>query len=201
MRVALVLNPAARSGRTGALAEAVLAAAQSAGLDATLYPTARPRDAVRIAHLLATSGDVDAVVAVGGDGTVHEVAEGLLDAVADGAPPVPFGVVPLGTGNDYVKILRAPRRWQEAIAALATATPRPLDAIALRWRTEAGGPWHTASCANTLGVGLDARVAAEAPRFKRLGGVVGYLVAVWAALRGWQSPHARVALSDDVEGG
>lgn len=195
MRIALVLNPAARSGRTGREAEAVAADARAAGLDATLYRTARPGDGADLARAIATSGTVDAVVAVGGDGTVHEVVEGLLAAGA----PVPFGVVPLGTGNDFVKLLRTPRDRQGALAALAGASVRRFDAVRLRWRGGPDAAWEAGTCANTLGVGLDARVAVEAVRFKRFGSLAGYLLGVVAALRGWRSPVARVWLDDATE--
>lgn len=195
MRIALVLNPAARSGRTGREADAVAADARAAGLDATLYRTAAPGDGARLARSIAASGTVDAVVAVGGDGTVHEVVDGLLAAGA----PVPFGVVPLGTGNDFVKLLRTPRDRRGALASLADASVRHLDAIRLRWRAGPGAAWEDGTCANTLGVGLDARVAVEAVRFKRYGSLAGYLLAVAAALRGWRSPVARVWLDDAAE--
>ena len=197
MRIALVLNPAARSGRTAREADAVLAEAVAAGLDATLFRTAGPGDGAPLARALAGSGRVDAVVAVGGDGTVHEVADGLLAADAGGATGagVAFGVVPLGTGNDFVKMLRVPPTWRGAVWALKGASVRRFDAIALGWRSDRGA-WTTGTCVNTLGVGLDARVAAEAVRFKRYGSILGYLMAVGAALRGWRSPRARVWLDD-----
>lgn len=200
MRIAFVLNPAARGGRTAREADAVLADARAAGLDATLHVTAGPRDAARIARTAATSGTADAVVAVGGDGTVHEVADGLLTAGTD----VPFGLVPLGTGNDYAKLLAIPRDRHEALRALATTPVRRFDAIRVRWRSDGRDDidpeaWTKGTCVNTLGVGLDARVAAEAVRFKRYGNLAAYLLAVVAALRGWRSPHARIWLDETPE--
>ncbi len=88
------------------------------------------------------------VIAVGGDGTVHEVANGLLTR---GGPAIPaLGVVPAGTGNDFAKMTYTARVAPgAAIASLAAGTTR---------RFEVGLAWGE-YLVNSLGVGLDAVVA------------------------------------------
>lgn len=156
-----------------------------AGFEATIHPTEGPRHAVALAHEQADLADV--VVAVGGDGTVHEVAEGL---VLHGGT-VPMGVVPLGTGNDFAKMLGVPVGLA-AVSALAQTSVAHADYGRVVWTggEEAGSGY----CFNGLGIGFDARVARAAARYKHLPGVAGYIAAVLETLVGWKAPHASIWL-------
>ena len=207
MRYAFVLNPAARGGRARHAAGRLADLLRTHALDATLDVTAAPGDARRLA---AERGrHADAVVAVGGDGTVHEVASGLVGSGSAAA----LGLLPLGTGNDFAKMVRMPRGLDAAFAALLAARVAPADYGTVRWREAgrgaAGGhaapgargdgagedaAEHEAPFFNAVGIGFDARVAAEAPRFKRVGGTAAYLAAALSVLRAWRAPHARVVL-------
>jgi YegS/Rv2252/BmrU family lipid kinase len=133
---------------------------------------------------------------VGGDGTVHEVARGLI---AQGGT-VPMGVIPMGTGNDFVKTIGMPGSPAAAVAALRQAQPQAVDHGWVRW--EDRGVSYEQAFVNAVGIGFDARVAHEAQAFKRLPGVTAYLAAVFRTLRHWTSPPARVtvetAADDDV---
>ncbi len=187
LRYAFIVNPAARMGRAGRRVEALQAAIGAAGLDATLHQTERPRHAVALARQLAAEADV--VVAVGGDGTVHEVAEGLVAA----GGTTPLGVVPVGTGNDFVKMLSLPRGLA-AVAGIAHARVVHADYGVVRWHE--GGAGREGFFCNGLGVGFDAQVAAAAPRYKALPGVAGYLLAVLETLGRWQGPVAQIRVDD-----
>ena len=86
--------------------------------------TERPGHAVALAAQAAQAG-ARCIVAVGGDGTVHEVANGLLSVGSDAA----LGVVPIGSGNDFAKLVGVYRHDPaRAIARLVTATPTRFDA-------------------------------------------------------------------------
>ena len=184
MRVAFLLNPTARSGRAARLVPALQAAIRRTGLDGAVHLTERPRHAEALARALAA--DARAVVAVGGDGTVSEVAAGL----AGGATPL--GIVPFGTGNDLAATLGVPRRTEAAVDALARALrrrtpPRAIDVLRVRWTDGDGAPGERV-VANAVGVGFDAAAAAGAPRYKRLGGRTAYLASVAATLGDWARP-------------
>jgi diacylglycerol kinase (ATP) len=73
-----------------------------------------PRHGDALAEAAARDG-YDAVVAAGGDGTINEVINGLLRAAGDG-PTVPFGIVPLGTANDFNLMAGLPPTIAEAVA-------------------------------------------------------------------------------------
>lgn len=110
----LIANPSAGRGRNAVLPQ-VVEALNERGLDNAVAVTKGPGDATRIAREAVTARGIRFVVAVGGDGTVNEVVNGLVDAEsgephADG---VVFGAVAGGTGCDFIKTFgldRAPRR-------------------------------------------------------------------------------------------
>ena len=95
-RVACILNPNARDGLSVKQWDQFEPALRLAGFEVELHNTQYPGHATEIAHSLS-SGDHEIVVAVGGDGTVHEVASGLR-----GSSKV-LGILPIGSGNDYAR--------------------------------------------------------------------------------------------------
>ncbi len=117
------------------------------------------------------AGRCTRVIAVGGDGTVHEVANGLLTS---GAPTLPaLGVVPVGTGNDFAKMTYTARLAPaKAVAALAAGSTRRFD-VGQAW-----GEYFI----NSLGIGLDADVARRVNQYKHWPGALGYVVAALSAV-------------------
>ncbi|MFN3596301.1 MAG: diacylglycerol/lipid kinase family protein [Rubricoccaceae bacterium] len=205
MRYAFILNPAARSGRAARLRGALAEGCRAHGLDARFAETRAPGDARALAHVLAR--DADVVVAVGGDGTVGEVVEGLLAPGARGtargtARRAALGVVPAGTGNDFAAHFGFPQRLAGALDVLRAAQRRPLDVLRLRGTSggAGGGQAWERVVVNGLGLGFDAAAAAGAGRFKRLGGHLAYLASVLSLLRTWAPPPLRVALTAEPGG-
>ena len=121
------------------------------------------------------------MLAVGGDGTVNEVANGLLRA-ADGSPTLPMGIISAGTGNDFVKMVGIPQNAAGAARAALQAKPRQVDA----------GLVNDRFFTNGVGVGFDARVAGRAREIRRLRGLAVYAVAVAQAIREHRNPPVRV---------
>lgn len=92
MRALIVVNPAARGGANAAVGDAVLRRLTDAGWTAALRVPQSPEET---RALLSAARDVDAVIVAGGDGTVGIA----LQQLAGG--PVPLGIIPTGTGNDF----------------------------------------------------------------------------------------------------
>lgn len=184
MRTIAILNPAADHGRLGKKRPAVEAALRQAGLAGEVWLTRGPHHAVELAQRAAAEADV--VVAVGGDGTVHEVCRGLLAS----RQQAHLGVLPLGTGNDFAWALGMDRRLEVAARQLGTATPTAIDYGVVRWQedeTHGEQPF-----VNTLGIGLDARVSIEVDALKFLPGPSGYMVAVLRSLLQRKETQARI---------
>ena len=189
MSALVVLNPAARGGRARRARPALDAALARSGIEATVVETAGPGDAERIAR----DADAALVVAAGGDGTVHEVVNGLADH-GPGGPAL--GVIPLGTGNDFARALGVPMRLADAALALTASAPVAIDLGEVEWEDDEGT--HVRRFANAVGAGFDAEAAALAGETKWAGGRRAYLAAVLRTLWGRRDMAARVAADGAV---
>ncbi|MGD9952048.1 MAG: diacylglycerol kinase family protein [Burkholderiales bacterium] len=149
-RTLVVLNPVAGRGRVRREWPRMAARLREAGVEFEMTETSAPGEAERIA---AGADNYEVVVAAGGDGTVHEVANGLLRAGAG----VALGVLPLGSGDDFAKMLPP----GEAVARIARGTARPMDAG--RIRSESGERYF----ANGMDIGFGAHAARNVRRVPR----------------------------------
>lgn len=183
----VILNPAGNRGRCARLREPLEKAL--AGGRGELMLTNAPGVAQRIAADAASKGR--SIIAVGGDGTLSEIANGILTS----GRRVPLGVVPAGSGNDYVcETLKLPRDPLKALEIALHATPTPMDAGAVNGRF----------FINSLGVGLDANVAARAERLKRVpflrGGALYQVASVYEVLFQYNHcPQLRVMLDGTAQ--
>jgi diacylglycerol kinase (ATP) len=189
----VILNPAADRGRAKHHAPILERAFRRAGVEAKVRLTRGHGHAVELAEQAAHDG-WPAVVAVGGDGIVHEVANGLMRAAGE-QPTIPLGVIPAGSGNDFAKMIGAyGTRPTEAAERLCSAVPRRVDiGRVTRWSAETAYPavWHFT---NGIGLGFDAQVGVRASRIKHLHGMMIYAVALLQVLRQLRTPSMRVVL-------
>ena len=122
MRVRIIANPVSGMGRAARLLPQLVEALRAGGAETSVDVTARAGDAREAAK---GAGAADAVVAVGGDGTVNEVLNGLpLEA---GARAPALGVLPTGTANVLAKELRLTRRPEEVARAVLAGRTLPWD--------------------------------------------------------------------------
>jgi YegS/Rv2252/BmrU family lipid kinase len=126
--------------------------------DYVVYMTREPGHATELAREAVDAG-ADLVIAVGGDGTVNEVARGMLGSEAA------LGIVPVGSGNGLARALRLPLRPGRALAALETGVRRRIDVGRLN-----GGLFL-----NVAGTGFDAAVGAAFQLAGRHGDRRGFL--------------------------
>ncbi|SBW12453.1 conserved hypothetical protein [uncultured Alphaproteobacteria bacterium] len=168
----VIFNPTA-GPRRGALLGRVLARLHALGAAVDLRPTACAGDAVRIAAALDPPAD-GLVVAAGGDGTLAEVAEGVLRNPA--AARLRLGVIPLGTANVLAHEIGLPRRPATIVRTLLAGRAQPLHAGRIRAADGAERAFLMMA-----GAGFDAAVvAAVTPGLKRRCGKGAYL---WHTLR------------------
>jgi diacylglycerol kinase (ATP) len=181
-RFYVILNPAAGRGAAARVRGVVEREMARAGASVTLVETTRRGHAAQLAEAAAREG-WPAVVAVGGDGTVHEVVNGLMRA-AEGGASVPLGIVGVGSGNDFAKLAGVPHDAAVAVRGMTSAEPRAVDV------GRVGAEWFT----NGVGIGLDAQVAIQVDRRRRFRGLAMYLNALAGVLRTFRPPHMTVEL-------
>jgi diacylglycerol kinase (ATP) len=137
VRIAVVVNPSAGGGRMARQWPSFAAALRSRFADVAVHQTSGPGEAIAIARRLAEAGH-DLVVAAGGDGTVGEVANGLLGFAEDGRVPPALSVLPAGTGNDFARCFGVPRQPGPWATAIAESGPRSIDAGRVSYADDAG---------------------------------------------------------------
>ncbi len=203
-RALVIVNP--RSG--GGLSESRWARVRGAlgeglGEIDSVFTTA-PRDAAAIAAREAAAGR-RLIVALGGDGTIHEVADGVLAAGAGAATEI--ALVPRGTGGDFRRTLELPEEIAAAARHIRDAKARPIDAGRVRFRTPEGGE-GVRHFINVASFGFSSAVASRAnSASKRLGGRLAFLgatlrelmiyenVDVWLSIDGAPRVRRRVRLA------
>jgi diacylglycerol kinase (ATP) len=178
-RPLVIVNP--RSGR--GLTEsrwARLRGALTEGLGEldSAFTSAR-RDATAIARREAEAGR-RLVIAMGGDGTISEVADGILAAGAGSRTEL--GVIPRGTGGDFRRTLELPDDVAEAGRRIRDGAPRPIDAGRVTFRGH-DGQTETRFFVNVASFGFSSSVARRANQSsKRFGGRIAFLGATVGAL-------------------
>lgn len=185
MPAVFIVNPFAGGG--GGRRFADLLAAELAPLERELGPiellrTEGPRHAEELARRAVAFG-ASLIVAVGGDGTVHEVVNGMAGSQAS------LGLIPFGTGNDFAKALGIPRSFRKALEVLAKGWTRPIDLGRVNDRYFAG----------VASAGFDAEVAAlakEGPRF--LKAYSAYALAAWKAWKRFRPKWFHVEAEDQT---
>jgi diacylglycerol kinase (ATP) len=183
----VILNPAADRGVARRAKDPVTRAFRHEGWSIELVETREPGDATRLAAEAARTG-VRRVVVVGGDGTVHEVANGLLQVRSTTC----LGVVPVGSGNDFAKLLGVyGHNVARAVARLATAVERRFDA------GRAGNEYFV----NTMGTGFGAAVVRMRNAMPGLRGFLSYLVPIFRTFAQFEPPEFTVQADGFVERG
>jgi YegS/Rv2252/BmrU family lipid kinase len=171
----VILNPIAGRGAGARLEPQIARWLRQRGLDFDLVTTTAPGHAVTLAHDAAARG-CRSVVAAGGDGTANEVLNGLMQGGSGPDGPA-FGVLPLGTGNDFAFSAGLTLDLFEACQAVARGETRILDV----GRMHADNEEPRFFC-NGVGMGFDAIANIESRKVKRLKGDLVYLVAVFRTL-------------------
>jgi diacylglycerol kinase (ATP) len=134
MRVLLVFNPAACNGRAARMLPAVVQAFAARGVVAETFLTRHAGHAME--HLASCPLDgFNGLVAVGGDGTLFEVVNGLYRR--EHPERIALGVIPLGTGNAFARDLGLqPGDWQSGVNIIAAARTRTVDVGRVATATE-----------------------------------------------------------------
>ncbi len=165
-----IVNPAAGGGRTAKLAGAQLARLRKSGLRVDVIASTGPGHAVQLAHEAYEQG-YRRFLAVGGDGTAHEILNGVFGRETP-TERIELGFLPLGTGNSFLRDFTK-NGAENSIEALLAGRKRRVDLLRLRHAT------GTIYSFNLLSVGFTADVGAITNRIFKPFGHLGYLLGVF----------------------
>jgi diacylglycerol kinase (ATP) len=186
-RAFIVVNPEAGRGRGRHLARPIAEAFHARGWEFEARETTVAGEERDLATAAARAG-WPVVVAAGGDGTVHGVANGLLRAER---PATALGVLGIGTGNDFARLVGASGKIAESVAALEHGEERLFDV------GEVAGECFT----NGFGVGFDTAVLQQMQRMPALRGSALYAAAVYRAFLRFRAPTIDVHANGRRESG
>jgi diacylglycerol kinase (ATP) len=168
-----IVNPAAGGGKSAKLAGPALARLRAKGLHIDVIASTGPGHAVQLAREAYSQG-YRRFLAVGGDGTAHEILNGVF-ARNPAAERIALGFLPLGTGNSFLRDFTK-HGAEASLDALFANRTRPVDLVRL---THASGEIYSF---NILSVGFTADVGALSNRVFKPLGHLGYLFGVFVGL-------------------
>jgi diacylglycerol kinase (ATP) len=192
-----VVNPASGNGATGRAWPGIAERADAYGLAGDVLFTAGPGDAVALAEQAAGDG-ARLVIAVGGDGTVNEIVNGLLRGGGNGPE---LAVLPQGTGDDFARTFRIPSKVEAALEVAAGSSIRTIDLGRARF-LGADGRETERYFANFAGAGISGAIARRgAATSRRLGAKAAYVWATVTVFARWTSVPMRIGLDEEIREG
>jgi diacylglycerol kinase (ATP) len=190
-RTAFLVNPAAEGGSVGRRWPELARRAANLGLTGDALLSERPGQLGELAARAVDEG-ASLVVAVGGDGTVNEVAQSLA-----GRERVDLAVIPRGTGGDFVRTYGIPRRLEDAVAVARDGQARAIDLGRASYRAWAGGE-EQSYFANIASAGMSGAIAKRTNETsKALGGKVSYLWATFTVFARWRNDDVLVTVDGE----
>ena len=196
MKHIFIINPASGSvSRRDRLVESIDTAVKEVGADHEIYFTKHQGDCRRYVGEICSKYEAESrpvrIYGCGGDGTVNEVVNG-----AYGYENVELGIIPMGTGNDYIRNYGEVSDFRDIRRQLAGTS---VYSDAIRYRAEYKGVVTEGYCANMFNIGFDCNVVDLTARVKRwpfISGSLAYLVSVVIMLVKKKGADIRIEYSD-----
>jgi len=185
-----IVNPAAGGGRSAKLAGPALAGLREKGLKIDVLASTGPGHAVELAREAYEQG-YRCFIAVGGDGTAHEILNGVYER-ARAKERIALGFLPLGTGNSFLRDFTKDGA-NASLQALIEGRTRPVDLLRL---THAKGEIYSL---NLLSLGFTADVGALTNRYFKPFGYLGYLMGVFVRVLQLRRRAFRLRCDDDTD--
>lgn len=184
----VLLNPAAGSGKGARRWPKIEAALKSAGIQ---YDLLRSEGA---GHLLKLSREAiengaRRLICIGGDGSLHEVVNGVLSQQVCDALEVEIGMIPLGTGNDWIRTYRFPSRMEAQIKVILKGNHIVQDIGSIKWKN--GERFFV----NFAGFGFDAFVVQQLDKTK-VTGQVSYLLGLFKYMFQYRNQEVHLKLDE-----
>lgn len=181
--IAVIVNPVAGTGYAALVGQKVDAILAGRGIEHTMLYTNGVGHATVLAREAAQQ-NVATVLCVGGDGTLSETAAGLVGS------QTALGIIPAGTGNDFIKVIGTPKKWDDALEYVLSHPAHPLDT----------GIINNSFFVNVCGAGFDVMVLEYALKAKKhVRGIWPYLYGVIAAIRSFKPFEMIIEIGDELK--
>jgi YegS/Rv2252/BmrU family lipid kinase len=194
MRYYVIVNPVSGHGLGEKSIPQIESSLQESGLDFTLVRTERVWHAAELAEGAARNG-YDVIVCASGDGTVNECINGIMLAKKAGHNNVAFGVLGIGTGNDFAGGTGIPTNLNDGLKALKENKRKKIDLGFVKGGYYPEGRYF----GNGIGVGFDAAVGNEAVKVRWTRGLPAYLIGVIKTVFLYYNPPQVEIVLDDKE--
>ena len=202
--ILVIFNPIAGRGRVKKHWPELQQGLIDAGIEFDVTATSAPLDAVKLAEKATTK--YSTVIAVGGDGTIHEVVNGLMRASSEGET-ITLGIVPLGNGDDFAKMIPPQTTiggkvfdWHIAIEKIAKGQTKMFDVGRMsddKLGVGQGNKPHYFMNGMDIGFGAQAALNfTKVPSF--LTGMAAYLTAIMKTLIDYHIPKIRIKIDDQA---
>jgi diacylglycerol kinase (ATP) len=189
----IIVNPAAGAGRTAREWPRIKDIFRAQGLRFDHDQTEAPGHAVELAKEAARKG-YETIISVGGDGTIHEIVNGLFEA--GGNKDARLGIICTGTGSDYARTIGVPRRYEESCRRIFSPKNITVDLGTIEYSNN--GNRKERVFVNFAGMGFDAEIVRRTTRnFKALGSTLSYMMGVFTTLISYRNREIRVVIDGE----
>jgi diacylglycerol kinase (ATP) len=190
----IILNPTAGHGNGAKALPKIEKLFTQQGVSFNLVRTEHPGHGIELTRQAVKEGYA-VIVAAGGDGTVNEVINGLMESKLEGLPIPPMGVLCVGRGNDFAGSMGIPTELEAGFQALVAGNRRTIDV----GRVVGGKFPQGRYLGNCVGVGFDAITTIEVAKMPRWGGYLSFLLAVFKTVFLYnKAPLAKIEFDGSV---
>jgi diacylglycerol kinase (ATP) len=194
MRYFVIVNPISGRGRGEKSIPQIESSLRESGLDFKLVCTERVWHAAELAEGAVRDG-YNVVVCASGDGTMNECINGIMNAKKAGHNSVAFGVLGIGTGNDFAGGIGIPSDLDDSLKVLKENKRKKIDLGFVRGGYYPEGRYF----GNGIGVGFDAAVGSEAVKLRWARGLPAYLIGALKTVFLYYDPAEVEIILDDQE--
>ena len=181
MNLHVICNPTSGNGAGRDALQKVKQLLKEKDVAAVYHETAHPLHAIELTRQAVQEG-ADTVIAIGGDGTLHEVAQELKDT------KTVLGIIPAGTGNDFIKSINIPLETEKALEIILSGSVKAVDTVQINDRL----------FLNECGCGFDVMVLDYAEKAKKhVKGLLPYLYGVLQTIGHFKSVHVKLSVEDN----
>ena len=188
----VIINPTSGNGLAGRKWIKIKSLLDAHGFRYSSAFTSRPNHSAELIQNSVNQGFIN-FICVGGDGTIHNMVNGIMTQKLVPSSTINLGVIPIGTGNDWVKTHAIPKNLKKAIKLIESGTLKCQDVGKIEFINKETSPIYFN---NLAGIGFDGYVASKVQKYKSLG-AISYLTGALVGLFGFKNFKVTVAYNND----